>query len=220
MPNQLPPEVAALLHAGDGPSRDAAWERFVAVHTRLLLHVSRTMVRDPDRAMDAYAWLLERLREKDVYRLRGFAAEGRSKFTTWLVVVARRLCVDWHRHEGGRTRPAPDGPNPPPEGQLLRRRLLAMTGEPVPLEGLRDNSTPQDIRLDRAEVHDALVTALRNLPPSDQLLLSLRFEDGLKAPEIARVMRFSSQFHVYRRLDHVLGVLRVSLNGHGIDGPP
>lgn len=220
MPNQLPPEVAALLRAGGGPARDAAWERFVAVHTRLLLHVTRTMVRDPDRAMDAYAWLLERLREKDVYRLRGFAADGRSKFTTWLVVVARRLCVDWYRHEGGRIRASPNGPSPPPDGQLLRRRLLALAGEPVPLDGLRDNSTPQDVRLDRAEVHEALVAALRDLPPSDRLLLSLRFEDGLKAPEIARVMRFPSQFHVYRRLDHVLGVLRVTLNGHGIDGPP
>lgn len=220
MPNQLPPEVAALLHAGDGPARDAAWERFVAVHTRLLLHVTRTMVRDPDRAMDAYAWLLERLREKDVHRLRGFAADGRSTFTTWLVVVARRMCVDWHRHEGGRTRSSPNGPRPPPDGQLLRRRLLALAGEPVPLEGLRDNSTPQDISLDRAEVHEALVAALQSLPPSDRLLLSLRFEDELKAQEIARVMRFPSQFHVYRRLDHVLRILRAFLNNQGIDGSP
>ena len=218
MPDQLPPEVSALLRAVDGPARDAAWERFVAVHTRLLLHVTRSMVRDADQAMDAYAWLLERLREKDAHVLRGFAAGGRSKFTTWLVVVARRMCVDWHRHRGGRTRHDPTGADPRGDGRALRHRLLALAGEAIDLDALNDAGDGPVEQLEQSEVHQALVAALGELPPSDRLLLSLRFEDDLKAVQIAKVMRFPTPFHVYRRLDHVLRSLRRNLNGHGIEG--
>jgi len=44
-----------------------------------------------DGAMDAYAYVLERLRERDCARLRTYADGGPARFTTWLVVVARRL---------------------------------------------------------------------------------------------------------------------------------
>ncbi len=219
MPDQLPRELTDLLQAHDGPARDAAWERFVAVHTRLLLHVTRSMARDPDAAMDAYAEVLERLREDNARRLRGFAAEGRSKFTTWLVVVSRRICVDWLRHRGGRNRPGASRDAPQPDGQLLRRRLLAMAGEPIPLEHFRQEGGGADGQLEAAEIHGVLAAALEALPAPDRLLLSLRFEDGLKASQIARVMRLPSQFHVYRRLDQVLKSLRLRLNSAGIDGP-
>jgi DNA-directed RNA polymerase specialized sigma24 family protein len=46
--------------------------------------------------MDGYAYVLEALRSDDYRRLRAYAADGRSKFSTWLVVVARRLCLDLH----------------------------------------------------------------------------------------------------------------------------
>jgi hypothetical protein len=52
--------------------------------------------------MDRYAWVLDALRQDRHRRLRAFAAEGRGSFTTWLVAVVRRLCVDEHRHRYGR----------------------------------------------------------------------------------------------------------------------
>lgn len=217
VPDQLPSEVADLLHAEASAARDAAWERFVATHTRLLLHVARTLVHDSDVVMDAYADLLERLREDDARRLRGFAAEGRSKFTTWLVVVSRRLCVDWLRHRGGRTRAGQHPDHPASGSQVFRRRLLGMAGEPIPLDTIRDASRGADADLERAEIRDALSAALDRLATTDRLLLALRFDDGLKAAEIAKVMRLPSPFHVYRRLDQVLRALRKSLNGSGVD---
>jgi RNA polymerase sigma factor (sigma-70 family) len=217
MPNQIPPEVLALWGAGAPASRDAAWERFVAIHTRLLLHVARSLVHDHDLAMDAYVWLLERLREDDARRLRGFAEGGRSKFTTWLVVVSRRMCVDFLRHRGGRPRPELNGTDPARDGTALRKRLLFLAGDKVDLETIRDlRSTPAEA-LDRVEVRDALAAALRELPAADQLLLSLRFNDGMEAADIARAMEFPSRFHVYRRLDRVLHQLRSQLLGKGID---
>ena len=44
--------------------------------------------------MDHYAFMLDRLQEDGFHRLRAFAGDGRGQFTTWLVVVARRLCVE------------------------------------------------------------------------------------------------------------------------------
>jgi len=218
VPDQLPPEVLTLLESRDAPARDAAWERFVAVHTRLLLHVARSVVHDPDRTMDAYVWLLERLREDESRRLRGFAATGKSKFTTWLVVVARRLCVDFLRHQGGRTREPVAGRDPSRNGQEFRRRLLHLAGESIELDTLRDPATGPDADLSQAELRGALQSALQDLPLADQLLLTLRFNDNLQAAEIARVLRLPSQFHVYRRLDRVLGQLRQGLGRKGIDG--
>jgi DNA-directed RNA polymerase specialized sigma subunit len=72
--------------------------------------------------------------------------------------------------------------------------------------------------LEAQEVHEALEAAVATLTPADRLLLSFRFEDGLSASEIARVMSFPSQFHVYRRLNALLKNLRERLVAVGIDG--
>lgn len=219
MPERLPPEVSLLLEPGDGATRDAAWERFVANHTRLLLHVTRSVVHEGERAMDAYAWVLERLHEDDARRLRGFDAAGPGRFTTWLVVVARRLAVDFLRHQGGRSRPVAKagGDGAPGGAQAFRRRLLSLAGDRVDLESIGDPGPEPGANLDGAERHEALISALRELSPLDRLLLSLRFDDGLEAEQIARTLHLPTRFHVYRRLDKVLRQLRSRLNGRGID---
>jgi len=100
----LPPEVSRLLDARTPSGVDAAWGDFVAVYSRLLVHVARALTSDRDAAMDAYTHVLERLREDDLRRLRTYEAHRRIKFTTWLVAVVRRLCHDWHRQRFGRAR--------------------------------------------------------------------------------------------------------------------
>lgn len=82
MSNPIPAELACLLDAADPAAREHAWDRFVSANTRLLLHTARTTCREHDAAMDAYAYLLEALRQDDYRRLRAFAAAGRSRFTT------------------------------------------------------------------------------------------------------------------------------------------
>jgi hypothetical protein len=47
----------------------------------------------------------------------------------------------------------------------------------------------------------------------------MRFEDQRSAAEIARAMGFPTPFHVYRRLNKLLGELRATLEARGIDGP-
>jgi DNA-directed RNA polymerase specialized sigma subunit len=61
-----------------------------------------------------------------------------------------------------------------------------------------------------------LLSVLRELPADDQLLLRLRFDDGLQAEAIAQLLRFPTRFHVYRRIDQVLHRLRNQLEQKGM----
>ncbi|OLC45159.1 MAG: hypothetical protein AUH68_04945 [Gemmatimonadetes bacterium 13_1_40CM_4_69_5] len=133
-------ELSRLFEASDARARDSAWADFVAAHSRLLLHVARSLTTDHDAAMDGYAHVLERLREHDCRRLRGYAPDGRTKFTTWLVVVARRLCLDFHRHRYGRSDdPAPDAA----AARAARRRLVNLVAGETRRRSYTLPSTPR-----------------------------------------------------------------------------
>lgn len=215
MPDGLPPELSRLLAAEGADQAEGAWEEFVRTQSRLLLHVARSMARDQDGTMDRFAYLLEQLRRDDCRRLRGFVADGRSKFTTWLVVVSRRLCLDYDRQRYGRADRATDSAQRAARAE--RRKLRDLVGGQLDLATLADpNAREPEDSLSARDVGDALTDALNLLKPSDRLLLRLRFDDGQSAREIARAMAFPSQFHVYRRLDRVLAFLREQLANRGI----
>jgi RNA polymerase sigma factor (sigma-70 family) len=212
----LPPELAELLAAGDGEARDRAWDQFLEAYHRLLLHTALRTTRDHDAAMDAYAYVLEKLREDDFRRLRAFAAGGRAKFTTWLVVIARRLVLDHQRSRYGRQR---GETNEATRDQLkARRRLADLVSDATDVEATPD-STSDDPGLDMrlAERRTALAEALSELAPADQLLLNLRFVDEATGREIADLMGMPTQFHAYRRVNAVLAQLRRLLVSKGID---
>ena len=102
MDQRVPLELGRLLAARDASSREAAWEQLIADHSPLLLRLARSLGGDHDAAMDRYACILERLRKHDFCRLRAHAPDPHAKFSTWLVIVARRLCHDRHRERYGR----------------------------------------------------------------------------------------------------------------------
>lgn len=217
----LPRELSRLLDARTPARADAAWDDFVAIHSPLLLHVTRSLTRDRDEAMDAYARVLERLREDDCRRLRAFVSDGRSRFTTWLVAVVRRLCLDWHRERFGRARA--DGSAEAREAHERRRRLRTLAHD-IGIEEFNDavdagtqGADGPDEQLRALELHDALETALATLPVADQLLLRLRFHDERSAQQIARVLHFPTPFHVYRRINALLAQLRATLRARGIE---
>lgn len=209
MADAPPPELVGLLNATTPVAREAAWAAFVGRHSRLLLHVARSIGRDYDAAMDAYAYLLEQLRFDDCHRLRAYAADGRSKFTTWLVVVARRLCLDQLRHRYGRARG--DGAERR-ERRVERRRLVDLVTEGVDLDAVPDGKAAgADAELIAAEQSRALDNTVAGLEPRDRLMLKLRFEDDLSAREIAALLGFPTPFHVYRRINALLECLRAAL---------
>jgi RNA polymerase sigma factor (sigma-70 family) len=166
--------------------------------------------------MDAYTHVLDQLRKDDCRRLRNYAIEPESKFTTWLVVVARRACIDFHRVRYGRVRAADSLGTK--DRRQLRRKLQELTAIPEDLASVVDEAaeTADRMVLDE-ELTTSLQGALDTLIPSDRLILALRFEEDLSASEIAKILMMPSPFHVYRRLNGILSRLRAILRERGFE---
>lgn len=166
--------------------------------------------------MDAYAFVLEALREDDCRRLRAYAPDGRTKFTTWLVVVTRRLALDHVRQRYGRSRSDDDAQL---AEQATRRRLEDLVAEEIDPDQIAGASESPDASVRRSELRSALRAALEALAPADRLLLALRFEDERPVKDIARTLGFPSVFRVYRRLGVVLDLMRRTLARRGVEEP-
>jgi len=160
---------------------------------------------DHDVVMDRYAFVVEELREQRFRRLRGFAADGRGKLTTWLMVVVGRLCVDHDRRKNGRAM------SPGAREPAVPRRLVELVLDPEVIARIPDNTPSADEELERRQVLVELDAAVATLSPADQLLVTLRYEDNRSAPEIASLMSQPTPFHVYRRLNRVHESLRQML---------
>jgi RNA polymerase sigma factor (sigma-70 family) len=171
--------------------------------------------------MDRYAFVLEQLKDDDFRRLRSYAADDRTKFTTWLTVVSRRLAVDYHRHRYGRHPESQDPSDPHAQGHAIRKRLVDLIPARVDLTTLSDRSIPNpEATLLAAELRENLAEALDRLPARDRLLVGLRFDKNASLAEIADAMGFTSTFQVHRRLKSVLAALRQTLAARGFDEPP
>lgn len=192
---------------------EQAWTKFVEAHSGILLHTCRTVARSHDAAMDGYAYVLEKLREDGFRRLRGYTVRGNARFTTWLVVVTRRLMLDHHRQRYGRPRSDDDARR---AEHVTRRRLEDLVVAEVDLSLLAISPDDPDFAIRRSELAEALRRSLDGLDPGDRLLLALRFEDDLPAREIAAVVGLPTAFHVYRRLNALLSSLKRDLARRGV----
>ncbi len=222
LPDQLPAVLAGLLAAPAGEPQEQAWGRFVDRYTPLLLHAAHHFSHDYDDVMDRYAYVLDRLRRDEFRRLRAFAAEGPGRFTTWLVVVSRRLVQDYQRERYGRPHPSiPGSGSGPAIAGVMRRNLADMLGEEVPTSCRDERSAASpELLAQTVERAQAVRQAVSKLDPRDQLLLKLRYEDELGGPEIARMMGYPSPFHVYRRLRTLLRLLASRVHREHADAAP
>jgi RNA polymerase sigma factor (sigma-70 family) len=210
-----PAALAALLAAPSEQGRDEAWAAFVRAYTTAILRVARSLGGDADSVMDRYAYVLVHLREDDCRRLRAYVRPGAGEFALWLTVVVRRLCLDHYRERYGRERGSKTGA---PSDRAGRRRLVDLVAERTDPELLASPSRDRpDAELARAERLRGLGAAMDGLSPADRLLLRLRFGEEATAREIARLMRFPTVFHVYRRLDRLMKDLRRALDALGIE---
>ena len=208
----MPPELARLL-AASAADRDDAWAHFLRAVSAPLLRVARSLGGDHDAVMDRYAFMLDQLRADDCRKLRAYERPGAGDFTLWLLVVARRLCLDHYRTRYGRPRETPASSTAGGVDRRARRRLVDLVGEDVDPAAIASREEAPDQAVLRGERRRALEAALGELDPRDRLLVRLRFAEELSAREIGELMRFPTVFHVYRRLDAVLRILRDSLTG-------
>jgi len=211
-----PIELSKLLQATELPDREAAWEGLIASHTRLILAVARSFGSDDDAVMERYTHILGKLRENEFRRLRAFDASGGATFSTWLTVIARRICLDLHRAKFGRHRSAHSN-----DRKALLHAARKALGAPAQGDINADTLPSEELQPDSTIIHshrdECLRDALSRLTPHERLLLTLRFTDDLSASRIAGVMGLPSPFHVYRKLNVVLGILRKRLMSEGID---
>lgn len=216
-PLDLPLTLTRLRSARDDTERDDAWAQFVSAHSDVVLHACRSVMRDPDGAMDGYAFVLESLRGNACQRLRAYAPDGKTKFSTWLLVVSRRLALDYYRHRYGRSRSEDESRQ---ADQVTRRRLEDLVVEKIDPDQIEDASaSAPDARLRREQMGQALRRSLGELTPEDHLLLVLRFRDERPVREIASALALPTVFHVYRRLGVVLARLRNALASRGVEEP-
>ena len=211
----LPSELVLLLRTTDQADSDRAWDAFLSSYGHLLLRTAQYTHREHDASMDAYAYVLEQLRRDGFKRLRAFSGDGAEHLSRWLVVVARRLCLDFRRQRYGRNRDAT-----PDIDRKARRRLVDQvwdSQDPAELPG--SSSSNPEWQLRNQDREQALAEVLDQLEPRDQLLLALRFENGLSARQIAGIMHWPSTFHVYRRLNKLLPDLRSRLLDRGVEDP-
>lgn len=217
MSASVPPQLSALLLASDDVTRSRAWAAFLNEYSKLLLQTARRAATSHDDAMDHYTFILEHLRDNDFRRLRTFAGQGRGKFTTWLVVVARRLSVDSYRNKHGRLQSQGDPSSAQSLEQITRRNLADLVAGEIDWERMEDEGRPQpDAAVLREERRTALMSAVVKLDVADQLLLSLRFEDDVPLTGIGPMVGLRSRWQVHRRLKAVLAGLRAGLEANGI----
>ena len=200
------PPCLEELSASDAGARERAWQSFLSDFSALVLHVIRRTAKDHDIVMDRYVFVLDALRRDDFRRLRRYREEGRGKFTTWLVAVVRRLCVDEHRARYGRPQ-AGDA-----DWQVERKSLIDLVSDELALENLEVAGDLPDVALEARESLDMLRNALEALPTEQRLILRLRFEDDVSVPVIAKMLRYDSAFRLYREVEKILSGLRQSIS--------
>lgn len=208
--------LSRLQRARNATERDAAWADFIAAHSDIVLRTCRSVARDYDVAMDAYAFVLEALRQDDHRRLRAYVPDGRTNFSTWLVVVTRRLVLDHLRRKYGRSRSADEARR---ADVGTRRALEDLISDVLDADRIAAVSPLPDVAVRRAERAAAVRAAIALLEPADRLLLALRFADDRSVRQIAKILGMPTVFHVYRRLRAVLDRLRGELARRGIEDP-
>ena len=95
----------ARLELGD---HNGAWAAFDRDHRKLFLSVIRRLVSDHDQVEDAFTVVAAALSADNFARLRRYSQDdpARAAFSSWLIVVVRRLVIDWLRQAHGRERRA------------------------------------------------------------------------------------------------------------------
>jgi len=97
--------VALVLERLRSPDAQAGWEEFLLQYSSVLYQSALTFTHDEDEASECFVHICEQLARNGFRRLLRFESNGAASFGTWLRVVARNLCYDWHRKKYGRLRP-------------------------------------------------------------------------------------------------------------------
>jgi RNA polymerase sigma-70 factor (ECF subfamily) len=133
----------------------------VAEYQPPLTRYAARLVGDPDRARDIVQDTFVKLMAQPLSDIDGHLAE-------WLFTVCRHRALDVLRKEGRMKRFE--------EGEMER----VIADEPRPSRAL-----------EAAETHDALLRMIGHLPPNQQEVIRLKFQNGFSYKEISRITALS-----------------------------
>jgi RNA polymerase sigma factor (sigma-70 family) len=97
-----PQNIGELLQAFRLSSPAKAWAGFLEDYSPFIIQIVSLFEREPDAIADCFLYVCEQLSRNNFRRLLTFQVSGPARFTTWIRLVIRRLCIDWHRQEFGR----------------------------------------------------------------------------------------------------------------------
>jgi RNA polymerase sigma factor (sigma-70 family) len=96
--------VASILkELRSSPSRET-WQEFLRQYSPVIFQTCQYSTSNADQAADCFLFACEQLCRNNFRRLLRFRLEGSARFSTWLRVVVRNLCLDWLRKQFGRPR--------------------------------------------------------------------------------------------------------------------
>jgi RNA polymerase sigma factor (sigma-70 family) len=173
-------QAEALLRQLRSRAPRAAWSRFLELYSPLLLDIARRFEREDDAVADCYLYICEELSENGFRRLLRFKPGGPARFSTWLCVVARNLCVDWHRREFGRHVVFESVARMPALDQAIFRGRFV---ERLPIDDLFLKLAPGHPGLTVEQVAGRADAVFRALTPRQRWLLTVRAARG--APQAA-----------------------------------
>jgi RNA polymerase sigma-70 factor (ECF subfamily) len=155
---------------------ESAWRQFMKSYDRciygtILTLLSKFSIRETEVAADIFAAVIERLLIDDCAALRRF--QWKSKFSTWLVSIARNKTYDYLR--GLKRKPTISLNTPIDDDDSEIRDVLAT-----------------DLDLDHdMEVRLTVEESLDMLPAREKLILKLYYIEGMKEREIGELLGVS-----------------------------
>jgi RNA polymerase sigma factor (sigma-70 family) len=173
--------LQALL-AGD----NAAWQKFILIYSNFIYRAIIKYTDDYDEKMAVYLHILEKLNENGFERLRAFAFK--SKLSTWLTVVSRRLALDFLRSKYGR------------DFRLKKIRVVSIDAEPDYLKLLADPVTPEKVLAvsEQQELRERLEADLRlsmaALSDQERLAVQLVYFQGLRIREVGKLLKLPAAY--------------------------
>jgi RNA polymerase sigma-70 factor (ECF subfamily) len=155
---------------------DRAWHRFLheyqrCIHGAILSLLAKFSIHETEIAEDIFAAVIEKLLVDDCRAMRRF--QWNSKFSTWLVSIARNKTYDYLR--GLKRKPTISMSTPKDDEDDAMEKVLASD---------LDLAHDLEVRLTTEE-------ALEMLAVKEKLILKLYYIEGMKEREIAELLDLS-----------------------------
>lgn len=177
-----------------------AWQKFIMQYSNFIYRAIIKYTDDYDEKMAVYLHVLEKLHENGFARLHTFAFK--SRLSTWLTVVSRRLALDFLRSRYGR------------DFRLKKIRVLSFDAEPGYLRLLADTATPEkkmtasEQQEQRERLESDLQLAMVALSDQELMAVRLVYFQGMKIKEVGKLLKLPA---AYKFLGRTLQKIRTEM---------